>query len=265
MPLTFFRKVIDKSWLQGPAHEPAPDGDYSKWRDAQAENYATIREDVKTLKFIRDPEKTPDLDNLEREFGVVEDPNLTEAQRRTSLKPERFKKATNASDDDLQTRLDKAGFNVTVYQNSPTGPAIDPAILLDQNFQVQMGDLTNDYMGQDAAYMGRSGGYLLVNRTIAEQAPNYFSMGNIWMGNDKAVIGYFEDMRSSEIDYPIPTDPLLWPWIFFIGGDATFNPDGSILSIEQGFIPSTQQKKFETLVLKFKGTYVWCGVLVTYI
>lgn len=264
MALSLFRRVIDRAWLKGPAHEPVEDGNYAHWRDAQADNYETIRVDVKTLKFVRDPENTPLLDDLEREFGVNEDTNLTEAERRTLLKPERYKKATNASDDDLQTRLDNGGFNLTVYNNSPDGPAIDPAILLDQNFQMQAGDQTNDFAGQDEAYAGRLGGDLLVNSTILLQAPAFFGADDVWAGNDNAVAGYFEKMFSTEVDYPTPTDPNSWPFVFFVGGDATFNPDGSIATIEQGFVPSTQQKKLETMILKFKPLFTWAGMIVTY-
>lgn len=262
--LSFFRKVVDRAFPEGPPHEPKEDGDYAKWRDATATNFETIRQDVINLKFIRDPSHTPVLDDLELEFGRQKNDNLTEAQRREILETDRFKKETNAQDDDLQTLLDKAGFDLTVYQNSPDGPAIDPAIILDQNFQMQAMEGTNYYAGNTLAYAGRLGGDLLVNSTILSGTPAYFGADEMWAGNDNAVAGYFEEMIGTVIDYPIPTDPAAWPFVFFVGGDATFNPDGSIATIEQGFVLSTQQKQLETLILKFKPLFTWCGLVVTY-
>lgn len=265
---SFFRKVIDAASPEGPPHEPKEDGFYSKWRDATAINYEVIRQAIIDLKFVRDPSHTSveNLSNLELEVGITRNTNLTETQRRELLESEIFKKATTGNDDDLQTLLDKAGFDLTVYQNSPDGPAIDPAILIDQNFVMQANE-GDHYAGNDNAYAGRIGGELLVNGKKFEQStdPAYFGAGTMWAGNTNSVAGYFETLRKTKIDYQPPTNPEDWPFVFFVGGDATFNPDGSILDIEQGFVLSTQQHQLETLILKFKPLFTWCGLIVTYV
>lgn len=263
--LSFFRKVIDKAFPSGPPHEPKEDGDYAKWRDATANNFEIIREDVINLKFIRDPSHTPVLDDLEIEFGRIKDNNLSESQRREILESDRFKRATNAQDDDLQTLLDKAGFNLTVYNNGPDGPAVDPAILLDQQFIMQAEGSTNYYAGNDLAFAGRTGGVLLVNEAIVEESFAFFGAGTMWAGNDNSAAGVIAGTKRVTINFPIPTNPDDWPFVFFVGGDATFNPDGSIATIEQGLVLSTQQKQLETLILKFKPIYTWCGLIVTFI
>ena len=165
---SFLRRVVDKYYPKGPPHKPAPDGDMSDFRDATANNLDTIRTPVKNLAYVRNPAKTNDVPSLEKEYGVNENANLTEAERRTQLKSEVYKKKSVASDNDLQSRLDNAGFDLTVYNNGPNGPAIDPAILLDQNF-VMGAEFGDYYAGNTNAYAGRIGGELLVNGRIFDQ------------------------------------------------------------------------------------------------
>lgn len=262
---SFLRKAIDLLWMKGPIHEPVEDGDYSNLRDGIANNIDDIRTDVKNVAYIRDPGKTPILSDLEREYGVTVNTVLTEAQRRTLLDIERYKKKTTAQDDQLQDRLDRAGFDLTVYNNSPDGPAIDPAIILDQNFQMQAQTGTNYFAGNTDAYAGRLGGYLLVNGAIFSQIPAYYGAGDLYAGNDNAVAGYFDYLKQIPVEYPIPTDSGDFPLVFFVGGDATFNPDGSIADISVGFVPNEQRKKLEDIILQFKPMFTWCGLVISYI
>lgn len=262
--MTFMIRVLDLAYPKGPAHTPKPDGFYDKFRDATADNIDIIRTDVTNTAFIRTPDKTDDLDDLEREYGIAKNTNIPIPERIKILKSIRYKKATTGNDDDLQTLLDNAGFNLFVYNNSPDGPAVDPALLLNNNFQMQAGDLTNDFAGQDEAYAGRIGGELLVNGDIFEQVQAFFGAGDVWAGNDVAVAGYFERLNQTLIIYDIPVDPNDWPLVFFVGGAATFADDGSILTIEQALVPSQQEKQLKDIILKFKGLYSWCGLVVTF-
>jgi hypothetical protein len=232
--LSFFRKVIDSAFPEGPPHEPKEDGSYANWRDAVGSNFETIREDVKNLIYIRDPSHTPILDDLEREFGRTKNVNLTEDERRDQLEADRFKKRTNATDDDLQKLLDKQGFNLTVYNNSPEGPAIDPDIVLFESFQLQAKANTNYYAGNETAFASALGGELLVN--------------------------------GDEFSYPIPATAANWPFVFFVGGNARFDPiTGEITGIARTNILSSRQQQLETLILKFKPLHAWCGLIVNYV
>jgi hypothetical protein len=57
------------------------------------------------------------------------------------------------------------------------------------------------------------------------------------------------------VNYPIPNDPLQWPYIIYIGG-ATF-PD-------QATVASSRQDEFEDLLLKICPAHLWIGLLVDY-
>lgn len=261
---SFMRKFIDLVWYKGPIHEPIPDGNYSELRDGIANNIDTIRDSVKATAFIRNPEKTPIFTDLQREYGQSGNANLSQDEQIRLLKQARYRRRTNATDDDLQKILDDSGFDLTVYNNSPDGPAIDPAIILTQNFQMQAQNGTNYYAGNTEAYAGRLGGVLIVNGPIFTQAPAYFGCGDVWAGNDNARAGYFEKLFQILIKYDIPTDPDDWPLVFFVGGDATFAGDGSILTIEQGFVSNEQREKLENIILQFKPQFTWCGLVVTF-
>lgn len=258
------KKFVDLVYPRGPAHEPKEGGSMDLFREGIADNIDVIRDDVKNTAFIRTPDKTTIFDDLEREYGITSNINLSLSERIEILEASRFKKATTGNDDDLQTILDNSGFALNVYNNSPDGPAVDPAIFLDQNFQMQAGDLTNDFAGQDEAFAGRVGGQLLVNGDIFDQRPNFFGAGEVFAGNKNAVAGFHTKLIQTLIEYDIPTDPKDWPLVFFVGGAATFAGDGSLLTIEQGQVPSPQEMQLKRIILKFKPLFTWCGLIVTF-
>jgi len=261
---TFMNRFVNLIYPKGPAHEPKEDGFMDLFRQGISDNIDVIRTDVKNTAFIRNPSTTPIFDDLEREYGIGFNENLSLAERIEILKASRYKRATTGNDDDLQTILDNSGFALNVYNNSPDGPAVDPAIFLDQNFVMQAGDLTNDFAGQDDAYAGRVGGQLIVNGDIFDQRAGFFGAGEVFAGNDNAVAGYFEELVQTLIEYDIPTDPGDFPLVFFVGGAATFAGDGSLLTIEQGQVPSEQELQLKRIILKFKPLFTWCGLIVTF-
>jgi hypothetical protein len=264
---TFDRITIDLAHPKGPPHEPDPNGQMSNFRDGDGECLTYIRTNVKTLKYMRDPQNTPCLSDLELDLGINPADNLSEQNRRDLLDPIRYPRATTGNDTDLQSLLDKAFGEGTlyVYNNSPDGPAIDPAIILDQLFQMQAQGGTNYYAGNTEAFAGREGGYLLVNGAVFNQRPAYFGAGQVYAGNANAVAGYFEEMDQADVIYEIPTNPDDWPFVFFVGGPATFDPvTGEILTIEQALLPTEQKKRMENIILKFHPLFTWCGVVVTF-
>jgi len=262
---SFYRRILDLAWFSGPIHRPKPGGHYAAWRDAIANCLEFIRTDILSLSYMRDPSRTPRLMDLQTEFGVTDDVNLTDAVKIDLLNTKRYRKDTNATDDDLQTLLDKGGFNLTVYNNSPTGPAIDPALIMDQNFQLQALGGTNYYAGNDDAYAGRSGGIVLANGDTFNQTSGFVGVGwPLYAGNTIANAGYFTGLVRSLVIYPLPPLAINWPFFFFVGGDATFAADGSILTIAQGQVPTEQRNRLEEIILGFKPLFTWCGMVITF-
>ena len=214
---TVSRKVIDSLLPPGPIWEYKEGGDLDKLLDGIADNYEQLLEDLQQLSDVRDPYNTTILDDLEREYGIIKNSNLTDDVRRQQIATIKYNSKIYGSEDDLQNALDMAGFDLQVHQNDP---AVDPAIILDQLFNM-VADGDNAYAGRDDAFASRIGGELIVNGDIYEQRTLYLAEAdgsNSYAGNSEMVAGRFDETERSAIMYDIPTDPNSWPFVFFVGG-----------------------------------------------
>lgn len=257
---SLMRRTIDTLLPKGSAWSPKPGGGFDKFLNGLAANWETIRLFLSDLKNIRNPSKTSFLDDLEREYGVLTNLSLTEEQRRAALNPLVYNNDSTGSADALQDALQRAGFDVQIHENSP---AVDPAIFLDQVFQMVAGGGAA-FAGNQNAFAGRIGGELLVNGEIFKNTRMYESVaGTMFAGTAGA--GEYTDLERTKVEYPIPNDPNDWPLIFFVGGDATRNIDGELTAIENADIPTEQESIFKQIVLKFKPMHTWAGLIVTYI
>lgn len=244
---------------EGSAWNVAPGEDWDNLYDGIADNWEEVRSFLSELDCIRDPACTPFLADLEREFGVFTNPNLTEQQRRDQLTPVVFNRSSNGSVDAMQTALTGAGFDVQVHENSP---AVDPAIFLDQSFQM-VADGAAAFAGNQDAFAGRVGGELLVNGEIFTTDRLWESVaGTMFAGTAGA--GEYTDLLRTKIEYPIPIDPDDWPMVFFVGGDATRGGGGELTDIELAEVPAEQESEFKRIILKFKPMHSWAGLIITY-
>jgi len=219
----------------GSLWKPKVDGYFDQWIWGKADNFAYLHNFLSGLAFLRDPNFTPILEDLEKEFGVVTDTAISESIRRQQLAGIAYAVPGGGSLDDLQDALTAAGFDATVYANDPI---IDPSLVI-------------------------SDSDLLVNgENIETQGPAYLMQagGAYTAGNTNAVAGYFQAMTTTTVDYKIPTDPRRWNFIFFIGGTrpvpTTINP---------ALIPAERRMAFEKIILKYKPDHSWAGLVVTYI
>jgi len=280
------RRMIDGLLPPGPLWVPEKDGDLDLFFDGLSLSMEDARVFLEKLKYIRDPYNTPILSDLEREYGIITKDTLTEEERIAALAVKIYEKGGTGSEDNLESAL--RGFDVQVHQNSP---AVDPNIILNQTYQLVAGDPLNAYVGDPGAYCGQAGGYLLVNGPIYSGVPVYLGLGdpNAYVGDPLAVTGYFQGLRPVEKTYNIPTDPDSWPFIFFVGGDATradvvevvtsdgknvvtstgvqvtTSEQGQLLSIEPVEIPANRRQEFETIILTYKPLFTWAGLVVVYV
>jgi len=253
------RAMLDSIWPEGAIWSPAPDDDLDKLLDGIANNWDYPRDFLAQLADIRNPHKTTFLSDLERDFGVLTNNSLTEAQKRAGLSPLVYNRDSNGSDDRLQMALDDAGFTVQVHSNSP---AVDPSLFIDQDFQVVLGG-GNAYLGRADAFMGVLGGEWLVNGDQFSIGQEYTSqMGQSYLGD--VGLGEYTDVDRTKKIYTTPTDPDSWPFCFFVGGDATRNGSGELTEILQADIPSEQQAEFKRIILKYKPIFTWAGLIVNY-
>ena len=259
---SFSKKELIALLPSGPTWKPAPNGGLDKLLDGLGESSDQVYDDIDLISEVRNPRTTDQLDDIERENGVVPDFSLSEEIRRNRLASDIFNTESTGGPTDLQTILDESGFDLFVYQNDP---AVDPALFLTQSFQMVLGGF-NAYLGRADAFLGISGGELLVNGDIIDQSPAYIMQvggPNSYLGNSLALLGYFTSFNVEKFEYEIPTDPDYWPLVFFVGGVATRDPiTNAITAIESGEVPIGRMNELRTTILKYKPLHSWCGLIV---
>jgi hypothetical protein len=146
--------------------------------------------------------------------------------------------------------------------------------------------------GEPGAQCGWFQGELIVNGDIFDFTVDYVATcGETLAQCDEptAVAGNFSGTTRTKIDYPLPTDPIDWPFIFFVGGDATYNPDtgasiycgdtlaqcdepiafcqwfcGALQDIEFVDLPYSRRADLVRLILQIKPIHSWCALLVNF-
>ncbi|MHC4622023.1 MAG: hypothetical protein ACYTEQ_30145, partial [Planctomycetota bacterium] len=177
----------------GSAWRVKDNGDWDALLEGQATNWESVREDLDTLSEIRRPLTTPILSDLEKEFGVTPNPELDDDTRRQRLAALVYAPDGTGSASYLQARLQEAGFDVYVYANDP---AVNPIPFIDD----PNGELivAGDIFRNELDFIAQCG------------------INEIQCGTAEAVCGS-ADFDISPIEYPDPTDPNRWRFVFFVG------------------------------------------------
>lgn len=121
----FSKAVLESLFPKGASWDIITDEDLDLLLDGIAKEGGIIEEFLLGLSQLRKPLETSLLPDLEKEFGVFSDDNLTETLRRQKLQVDVFATDRSGSEEAMQNVLSISGFSVTVYQNNP---AVDPAL-----------------------------------------------------------------------------------------------------------------------------------------
>jgi hypothetical protein len=274
--MSLSRSILNSLLPQGQFWTPAAGDDYDLLLEGIAENSEVNYQVLKQLAYIRNPDLTPVLSDLELEYGIIPAVNATEAQRRQRLKAFIYRRATSGAADLLQSKLREAGFD-DVYVH-PNDPAVDPNIFLAQAFNMYCGDILpggNDAQcGEPEAICAQVGGELLVNGDLYKCTPKYInqcfgfvpgSEYNVQCG-DGVVAGDFDGYQTqlTDIRYTVPTDAGYWSSIFFVGGPATRDVNGYLTEIKFYTLPQERRLEFRRTILRFKPMSAWGGLIVVY-
>lgn len=273
MPRTLSRAAIDAALPPGNLWKPEPDEGFDQQLDGVADSTEDALSTVDSLADIRNPRKTPVFEDLERNYGIKPNENVTDEIRIARLSQKVYQGSKVNSKDDLQSELITAGFDLQVHRNDPP---VDPATFLTQSFQITAG---SDYayagfnLGADIlAFAASLGGELLVNTPLTLQSNAYEMQagGDIaYAGfndgvNVLSVAGYFTGLRQDILTYSTPTDPDEWTGIFFVGGDATRNAAGELTAIESGLVDSNRRDDLKALILGDKSDGIWCVLIINF-
>lgn len=213
-----------------------------------------------------DPQKTRELEVWEEQFQLL---SLgTETERRQALSAA-WKAQGGQSPGYLQGILRAAGFDVYVHEwwyfVGPTRYTRDPRVYLgNQVF------LPGAVFGEPECVFGEpefvfgsknpSQGYVLINKGLGV---SYFKpipaacFGELKcvFGETDFVFGEVSGLRFVPKIYPIPDDPLKWPFFVYVGGQ-TFP--------ETADVPAVRRIEFERAILKHFPAQFWAGMLINY-
>lgn len=247
----------------GSAWNPAKNEGLEYLINGKALNLQTPMEFLQGLAYIRSPLLTPYLEDLEHEYGITPNAAISDLQRRLNLASQ--KAATGGqSPQYLQDILQKAGFtNLQVHENRPP---VDPNIFLSSEYLCVSGN-EEAVAGNEKAVAGKTGGELLVNGDLFDQVLGYIMCAgneNAVSGNENAVASRFDVVNFINRIYQIPSDPALWGYFFFIGGDATRNTNGALLTIETVDVNASRERELKRLILKYKPTHTWAGLQINF-
>lgn len=266
MPDNISKSVILSLLPKGEIWNLKSDGDFDLLLDGMAENNEEIRIFLSKLAYVREPQKTEILSDLEKEFGII-NKNLTEQERRNRLGSAKYLKNSDGSRDHIQNRLRTAGFDIFVYDNDPP---VDPSQFVNANFKT--------ICGSSIAICGAAGvicgtansNQLLVNGDLIFHSESIQQVvcGNFGAisGNSQAVCGRKVTVPdTNNVTYELPVSPGYDHLIFFIGGEVTRDPvTDEILLIEPAQISASRRDELESIILKYKPMHSWCGLIVEY-
>jgi hypothetical protein len=260
------KQVILSLFPPGAIWNVAPDEDLDKLLDGIADILETQKANIDNLAFIRSPEFTNFLDDLERDYGLLPTESLTIPERRARLSAAKTDKNSDGSSDFLQQKLRDAGFTgIFVHINNPP---VDPELFIFQSFNVLFAQ-TNAIMGHEDAFMGANQGELIVNGEVFNFIREYssqFGQTNAIMGNQNAFMGGYSVKKEIVQDiFEIPAESGYWGMFFFVGGAATRDGGGSLTAITPIDVPIARREELTRLILKYKRLGTWCGLIANFV
>lgn len=256
------RKLINGVLPKGSIWTVKIGGFFDALLDALADSLTTVKLKLAELADIRNAKKTTLLDELERDYGIAFNPNLTEEERRAALDARINAIDNTGSREELERALQRAGFPLFVYSNSP---AVDPS-KFNTNYLMVSGGF-NAFAGVSTALAGAFKSDIVVNGDIIVDIPEYSMVAggdNAFAGVSTAVAG-ITGLIEQIYEYFLPNDPDNWPFLFFVGGTAEFAMDGSLVSIERINISDDRRLELREIILKYKPSFTWGVLLVDYI
>lgn len=262
MPKSLMKSMIDALLPKGSIWIPKVNGFFEKVLFGLADSFDVVRLKLTGLAYIRNAKLTPVLDDLEKDYGLPFNSNLTKSERRAALDSRINAVDNTGSRQELGAALQRAGFPVFVYSNSP---AIDPSRLQDEYITIAGGEAA--FAGEPSAVAGAFLAELVVNGNILVVTDVFLlvSGGTTAFAGEPEAIAEIESVIEADYLYTIPSNPDLWPFIFFVGGDADFAVDGSIIRIGSVDIDINRREEFLEIILKYKPVFTWGLLKINFI
>lgn len=264
-----YKDLLSSLLPEGNIWVPAPEKGLDLFLDGMGENEERIRQFLADLAYLRDPYRTILLSDLEKEYGIKTNLNISEEDRRSQLAGIMFARRATGTKTFLQGQLQQAGFPLYVYDNAP---AVDPNTVAFGLAQIYCGEPLAQ-CGEPLAQCASFDAELIVNGNLYESTIDYLVQCGeplAQCGEPTALAGNYSGVTLNPIEYEIPSGvgteyERWWNLIFFVGGNVTRGGSGEILSIEFVDIPIQNRAVLRTLILKYKPMHSWCVLCVNWV
>lgn len=193
------------------------------------------------------PSTTRELEEWERQFGLMPSATASEASRRLALAAA-WQAQGGQSPHYIQDVLQAAGFDVYVHEwwvppnvsprtaRNPRDYTDDPLVGSVQCTEV--GFLADQPQCNDGSTPALATGQPQCNRFLANQ------------------VRYLVNLNLTDVaPPPVPDDSGAWPYFLYIGGE-TFPDNASVAG--------SRREEFERLVLKIRPAHLWIVLLIDY-
>jgi len=264
-----YKDILSSLLPNGPIWRPAEGKGLDLLLDAMGQNEDRVREYLASLANLRNPDSTNLLSDLEKEYGIKTNINISEEDRRSQLAAVMYARRANGSLTFLQEQLLRAGSDVFVYHNAP---AVDPNDIIYGISDMYCGEALAQ-CGEPLAQCASFDGELIVNGDIFDMYIDYtVRCGEplAQCGEASATAGEFSGVVRDRFIYEIPTGggtevERWWNLIFFIGGDVTRGGSGEILSLGFVDIPIQNRRMFKQIILKYKPMHSWAACAINWV
>jgi hypothetical protein len=223
-------KILKANLPDGSIWNIESESDLDKFLEGMGDNLDEDKDFVKKLADIRNPLKTQQLEDLEKEFGLSPNSPLSEEERRIKLLGEKTDNNSTATHEWLQDALQKRGFeNIVVLPNTPG--LINP---------------------------GAFGGELIVN--------GEGDSGLYQVPSDSGYWGLFFFLGSGvtykDVDVLVDADG-----VFTVNAQGIFlgSSAGEITSITPIEVDAARREELRREIIKYKPLFAWGVLIATYI
>jgi hypothetical protein len=240
---------------EGAMRQLVEDGDEDKLYDAIAEVLEEGYTVVNNLGYLRDPDNVADLEALEREYGFISDPNLTEEERRKRIKALKYAKAGSGTAETMQNALHLAGFtNLVVVEGRQT---------LDPDNVVYSGA---EYVVNGFEYFLISGYDIGCNETVTTPVNDYdYGCNETVPGGALPNIYNFGCLPLGAVRQSVLWDPTThWHLVFYVAEEITVDGTGLITSITPATIDRYYRKFIREIILRLKPLHTWGSLNVAW-
>lgn len=234
----FLKKSLLLHLPDGALRQLEDGGDEDRLYDGIAEALVPGYEQMSSMAAIREPDDVYDLELLEKEYGFLPNPDLTEDERRARIKSLKYARRGSGTGEALQDALALAGFDQFVVVEGRQDQ--NPASVISAE---------GEYVVNGFEYLVATG--YIIGCDVTPGTPDTYDFGCA------SPYKYgCEELQKVLVTVPWnPTDN--WNLVFFVADDIVTDVNGYITSMTAAVIDLKYRQLIREIILRIKPLQTW--------